>query len=119
MHEGSCAWFIFFFFQAEDGIRDLIVTGVQTCALPICSVARSRAGVDLPDRERATEPRTDLGREEGAEALDLRLAGGRLGDDAGAQGHAELAQHGLSAAASRAARAAARATWSACPRGGG
>src|SRR5256886_4268040 len=28
-------WF-FFFFQAEDGIRDLTVTGVQTCALPIC-----------------------------------------------------------------------------------
>src|SRR2546421_1456551 len=28
--------FVFFFFQAEDGIRDLIVTGVQTCALPIC-----------------------------------------------------------------------------------
>src|SRR3989440_8214798 len=27
--------FAFFFFQAEDGIRDLIVTGVQTCALPI------------------------------------------------------------------------------------
>ena len=26
-----------FFFQAEDGIRDLIVTGVQTCALPIYS----------------------------------------------------------------------------------
>src|SRR5206468_9236320 len=25
-----------FFFQAEDGIRALIVTGVQTCALPIC-----------------------------------------------------------------------------------
>src|SRR2546430_8022432 len=30
-----CVWF-FFFFQAEDGIRDLTVTGVQTCALPIC-----------------------------------------------------------------------------------
>ena len=27
---------IFFFFQAEDGIRDIGVTGVQTCALPIC-----------------------------------------------------------------------------------
>src|SRR5438874_10322605 len=27
----------FFFFQAEDGIRDLYVTGVQTCALPIYS----------------------------------------------------------------------------------
>src|SRR2546427_246024 len=28
---------LFFFFQAEDGIRDLTVTGVQTCALPICA----------------------------------------------------------------------------------
>src|SRR3712207_8229118 len=27
--------FCFFFFQAEDGIRDIGVTGVQTCALPI------------------------------------------------------------------------------------
>src|SRR5687768_5662372 len=26
-----------FFFQAEDGIRDVAVTGVQTCALPICA----------------------------------------------------------------------------------
>src|SRR2546428_1998788 len=33
----------FFFFQAEDGIRDLIVTGVQTCALPI-SKGKARAG---------------------------------------------------------------------------
>src|SRR5438105_11877533 len=32
----SCLTFkIFFFFQAEDGIRDPLVTGVQTCALPI------------------------------------------------------------------------------------
>src|SRR2546421_6455125 len=30
-----CFGIFFFFFQAEDGIRDLIVTGVQTCALPI------------------------------------------------------------------------------------
>src|SRR2546427_1019565 len=30
----------FFFFQAEDGIRDLTVTGVQTCALPISAYAR-------------------------------------------------------------------------------
>src|SRR5206468_6840939 len=35
-------FFCFFFFQAEDGIRDLIVTGVQTCALPI-SAPRSSA----------------------------------------------------------------------------
>src|SRR2546430_12738905 len=33
--------FIFFFFQAEDGIRDLTVTGVQTCALPILGIKRS------------------------------------------------------------------------------
>src|SRR5256886_16564002 len=30
---------MFFFFQAEDGIRDLTVTGVQTCALPIFGAA--------------------------------------------------------------------------------
>src|SRR5207253_4350767 len=32
---GSSVWLSFFFFQAEDGIRDGHVTGVQTCALPI------------------------------------------------------------------------------------
>src|SRR2546430_10761399 len=32
-------WTYFFFFQAEDGIRDLTVTGVQTCALPILADA--------------------------------------------------------------------------------
>ena len=31
---------IFFFFQAEDGIRDIGVTGVQTCALPIFPTRR-------------------------------------------------------------------------------
>src|SRR5256886_7061002 len=38
----------FFFFQAEDGIRDLTVTGVQTCALPISS-----AGVRKPALQEA------------------------------------------------------------------
>src|SRR5690625_6275354 len=44
----------FFFFQAEDGIRAGHVTGVQTCALPICLLVRSHrltvrraAAVDL------------------------------------------------------------------------
>src|SRR5690606_40625900 len=31
----SCSALLFFFFQAEDGIRGFHVTGVQTCALPI------------------------------------------------------------------------------------
>src|SRR5437667_3413478 len=35
---GFCVFFVFFFFQAEDGIRDRDVTGVQTCALPICAL---------------------------------------------------------------------------------
>src|SRR5260221_5591831 len=33
---GECCTCCVFFFQAEDGIRDHCVTGVQTCALPIC-----------------------------------------------------------------------------------
>src|SRR5205085_7027908 len=43
-------WFYFFFFQAEDGIRYLSVTGVQTCALPICERRR------LGDRHRRLLP---------------------------------------------------------------
>src|SRR5256886_7060843 len=44
---------MFFFFQAEDGIRDLTVTGVQTCALPI-----SVAGMQLAHsgRKGSTKP---------------------------------------------------------------
>src|SRR6266496_6807583 len=36
----------FFFFQAEDGIRDLYVTGVQTCALPIYYLEEADAYAD-------------------------------------------------------------------------
>src|SRR6266516_5345261 len=46
----------FFFFQAEDGIRDRTVTGVQTCALPICrrrAAARRRANRRAPSRKGA------------------------------------------------------------------
>src|SRR5205823_10306280 len=45
--------FFFFFFQAEDGIRDKLVTGVKTCALPIClrahRVDRGSGGADEDD----------------------------------------------------------------------
>src|SRR5260370_27540317 len=40
----------FFFFQAEDGIRDSSVTGVQTCALPIL-VVDALDVVGMPERE--------------------------------------------------------------------
>src|SRR5207247_7188732 len=36
-----------FFFQAEDGIRDPLVTGVQTCALPICAANLSSGAMPM------------------------------------------------------------------------
>src|SRR5438270_12879612 len=42
----------FFFFQAEDGIRDLTVTGVQTCALPIYILPLFEATQPLDPRPR-------------------------------------------------------------------
>src|SRR5687768_3108091 len=52
--------FFFFFFQAEDGIRDVAVTGVQTCALPICgSFIDPQRGVLFHETRRSigTNPR--------------------------------------------------------------
>src|SRR3712207_4154551 len=43
----SSVVFIFFFFQAEDGIRDIGVTGVQTCALPISDMMLVAAGMAM------------------------------------------------------------------------
>src|SRR5215213_10860448 len=55
---GQLRLLCFFFFQAEDGIRDWSVTGVQTCALPICRIewnVTARTGephvrIDLAER---------------------------------------------------------------------
>src|SRR5207247_7563615 len=46
-----------FFFQAEDGIRDPLVTGVQTCALPISSLAPRYVQVS---RHRKTSRKSSL-----------------------------------------------------------
>src|SRR2546422_6251220 len=43
---------VFFFFQAEDGIRDVAVTGVQTCALPIYRRRRGEVAADGREVER-------------------------------------------------------------------
>src|SRR5215510_8743125 len=48
---------LFFFFQAEDGIRDGHVTGVQTCALPIWP----RQGLHAADRRRQPAPGAQAG----------------------------------------------------------
>src|SRR5207302_6771436 len=51
--------FFFFFFQAEDGIRDFHVTGVQTCALPICrAVPRAQHLDSLPATRSADAQRS-------------------------------------------------------------
>src|SRR6266508_2483179 len=47
----------FFFFQAEDGIRDGHVTGVQTCALPICGGSGTRGGSPRSCRSAARRSR--------------------------------------------------------------
>src|SRR5947208_3141961 len=65
---GAQAGYVFFFFQAEDGIRDDLVTGVQTCALPIslALLGPGRAGPgepgDRPRRGRARRPLRAPGR---------------------------------------------------------
>src|SRR3989449_6833486 len=47
-----CRCVFFFFFQAEDGIRDVAVTGVQTCALPISSASGSTTPTSTRSRRR-------------------------------------------------------------------
>src|SRR5687768_17880024 len=51
----------FFFFQAEDGIRDVAVTGVQTCALPIFIVDEPTAGLDPEERVRFLNLLSEIG----------------------------------------------------------
>src|SRR6266516_392650 len=98
--------FFFFFFQAEDGIRDRTVTGVQTCALPISTCGRSAfstgsvAGIRpaTPSVERSGEVAQADSTPAPATLVDLfaRSAGRHPGavavsDDAGQLTYAELA----------------------------
>src|SRR3989454_7637341 len=78
--------FFFFFFQAEDGIRDYKVTGVQTCALPISdanpwrwlrSRRRTAGARELPERGDGSR---DADRRQGHHAARDPAAWGRGGD---------------------------------------
>src|SRR5207245_4644950 len=59
-HFSICIFF--FFFQAEDGIRDATVTGVQTCALPISEIALRASDSPCGGRSGAmsSNPREDI-----------------------------------------------------------
>src|SRR5947209_17745447 len=63
-------WIVFrvFFFQAEDGIRDIGVTGVQTCALPICP------GRPRPEHGRGHEGHADRADEDPPAVVSSRPA---------------------------------------------
>src|SRR5690348_17630634 len=68
---------VFFFFQAEDGIRDGRVTGVQTCALPIFGLSR--------DGEAQYRQATDQ-----RDRIQSRVQGGAVG--AGGEGDRQLTE---------------------------
>src|SRR5206468_6808169 len=69
-----------FFFQAEDGIRDLIVTGVQTCALPILRLQVGEL-THLADREELLNGMGDAHRQcSGLSSRSIKSATAWLGD---------------------------------------
>src|SRR5688500_20217021 len=67
----------FFFFQAEDGIRDYKVTGVQTCALPILAQGSIWVSQDVTERKR-TEAELERIRREQQIVFDNSPGGGIL-----------------------------------------
>src|SRR5207249_8789303 len=76
--------YITFFFQAEDGIRDRNVTGVQTCALPIYEDDAGRVFLALLEqvahaRGADAHEHLDKVRARDGEKRHVRLAGDRLG----------------------------------------
>src|SRR3989441_1315600 len=83
-----------FFFQAEDGIRDKLVTGVQTCALPIYSIQGIGASFVPGVLNRSVIDRIVVVRDEDAIAWSRRLAreeGLLVGVSAGAAAFAACA----------------------------
>src|SRR5689334_23775944 len=77
--------FSIFFFQAEDGIRDGTVTGVQTCSLPIWNEAQIHRQVDGALQSELDRQRR--GGEAGEKARLLLRADQRLDDDEGDERH--------------------------------
>src|SRR5438067_12977734 len=89
--EGAVFAVCFFFFQAEDGIRDRNVTGVQTCALPISwavDAATTRWKGARPRKRPGTWTRSQIGRASCRERVEIWVgveSGKRKIEEAGRQ----------------------------------
>src|ERR1022692_4407823 len=70
-----CVVYVFFFFQAEDGIRDYKVTGVQTCALPISGAAHYGSEIPGQTTGLSTDPPDNLTVIRGKQSQARRQAG--------------------------------------------
>src|SRR2546430_4335109 len=77
----------FFFFQAEDGIRDLTVTGVQTCALPICTQINS-----VYIREQNQLLSFELNRDRGSDSVGVDIENFSLGVRAQRRDHRQRSE---------------------------
>src|SRR2546421_4761523 len=74
----------FFFFQAEDGIRDLIVTGVQTCALPIFKISIASFSTSTVKRNVPEDSASDIRASAGRSAICVQARASSTTFDAGA-----------------------------------
>src|SRR6266850_6328917 len=99
--------FVFFFFQAEDGIRDYKVTGVKTCALPILS-----RGLRAESHGRGLGHRRDPGRRGPLDRPRAGVRAARVGrDGAGVSTVAAASVARPRGLAGRRARAGHGAAW--------
>src|SRR2546430_12094816 len=85
----------FFFFQAEDGIRDLTVTGVQTCALPISIYTRIAGSSEASDkRHNVNGEQWELLRDNVPALISAVSGGGTSGVNLKAGSHVEYVHAG-------------------------
>src|SRR5205085_3664381 len=99
-------------FQAEDGIRDLTVTGVQTCALPIFQPVEPRGS-------QSNSQSNVLGIKNGATNLSTESAAARAASSSGARSRAPAGCLKTVSGATRRRRSEERRVGKECRRGGG
>src|SRR5256885_9673560 len=88
----------FFFFQAEDGIRDYKVTGVQTCALPIFRIGQAPARLGLFGQVQAVAADVVVGRIEHGQVVGVAVGDvlGQVVPEAHRSGERRVGEEGRS-----------------------